>query len=332
MQKITRRIEVAMRAILPQGIEADFTPLDRISVKIILSTQEIRIKWVGEGWLGQVRPILKEPNPPDVVVARRMSPGAREALADARIGWVDELGAAEIAIGSIVVSRSGRPPPKSERPKRWTPTVLAIAEALLCGHKPTVSATYDTTGLSWGSCTNALRVLETLKLISSTAARGRGSARQVVDMEALLEEYALACNALATKSKLVVGLSLRDPVEELIRIGRKWTELDVKWAATGAVAAMVLAPVLTNVSSAEVYVDGRTITELELIARQADLLPIEGGRLTLKAFPTSAMGRLSSKQAGLMIAPWPRVYADLRMVGVRGEEAAEHLRELMRAR
>lgn len=332
MQKITRRIEVAMRAILPQGIEADFTPLDRVTVKMILPSQEIDIKWVGEGWLGQVRPILKEPNLPDVVVARRMSPGAREALTDAGIGWVDELGTAEFAIGSIVVSRSGRPAPKSEKPNRWTPAVLAVAEALLCGYKPTVSATHDATGLSWGSCANALRVLENLGLISSNIARGRGSARQIMDAESFLEAYASACTALATNNKLVVGLSLRDPVEELVKIGRKWTELDVKWAASGAVAATVLAPFLTNVSSAEVYVDGRTITELELIARQIDLQQIEGGRLTLKVFPTSAMGRLSTHQDGLMIAPWPRVYADLRMIGVRGEEAAEHLRELMRAK
>ncbi|MGD0836257.1 MAG: hypothetical protein ABSB49_06400, partial [Polyangia bacterium] len=29
---------------------------------------------------------------------------------------------------------------------------------------------------------------------------------------------------------------------------------------------------------------------------------------------------------------WPRVYADLRHTGVRGEEAAEHLREIVRGR
>jgi len=27
-------------------------------------------------------------------------------------------------------------------------------------------------------------------------------------------------------------------------------------------------------------------------------------------------------------APWPRVYADLRRAGVRGEDAAEHLRSI----
>ncbi len=32
----------------------------------------------------------------------------------------------------------------------------------------------------------------------------------------------------------------------------------------------------------------------------------------------------------IMRVPWPRAYADLRKVGVRGEEAAEHLKEVCR--
>ena len=32
----------------------------------------------------------------------------------------------------------------------------------------------------------------------------------------------------------------------------------------------------------------------------------------------------------MRVAPWPRVYADVKLVGVRGEEAAEHLREVVR--
>ena len=39
---------------------------------------------------------------------------------------------------------------------------------------------------------------------------------------------------------------------------------------------------------------------------------------------------MASKKEGIHVAPWPRVYADLRLVGVRGEEAAEHLRDRMR--
>jgi hypothetical protein len=35
---------------------------------------------------------------------------------------------------------------------------------------------------------------------------------------------------------------------------------------------------------------------------------------------------------GLRVAPWPRVYVDLQRTGVRGEEAAEHLIEVIRER
>ena len=74
------------------------------------------------------------------------------------------------------------------------------------------------------------------------------------------------------------------------------------------------------------------IAGLERVAETADLRPIEGGRLTLRPFPTKATRLMASKKEGVNVAPWPRVYGDLRLVGVRGEEAAEHLRDRMRGR
>ena len=68
---------------------------------------------------------------------------------------------------------------------------------------------------------------------------------------------------------------------------------------------------------------------LEAIATRVDLQPIEGGRLMLRPVPTSSTLSLSSMVDGLNVAPWPRIYVDLRSSGVRGEEAAEHLREVV---
>jgi hypothetical protein len=82
----------------------------------------------------------------------------------------------------------------------------------------------------------------------------------------------------------------------------------------------------------EVYVDAKTIAGLGAVAAEAALRPIAGGRLTLRPFPTLAARRLASEIGGLHVAPWPRVYADLRAFGVRGEEAAEHLRDVIRGR
>jgi hypothetical protein len=92
----------------------------------------------------------------------------------------------------------------------------------------------------------------------------------------------------------------------------------------------VLAPYLTLFSTAAVYVDADSVLGLEAAAQAAGLRPIEGGRVTLRPFPTVTTRRLAGEEGGLRVAPWPRVYADLRETGVRGEEAAEHLREVMR--
>jgi hypothetical protein len=56
---------------------------------------------------------------------------------------------------------------------------------------------------------------------------------------------------------------------------------------------------------------------------------MDGGRLLLRPYPTPAGATLTLEldTTGFRTVLWPRVYADLRTVGVRGEDAAEHLRE-----
>jgi len=330
---IAHRSEAAVAAVLPRAVQIRRGREDSHSIDLELNGQPIQVKWLGEGGLRQVRELIADQEDrPDVVVARRMSPGAREALSAAGIGWVDETGAAEIALGSLIVSRSGRPTKTPRKPPRWTSAVLAVAEALLCDGKATVGAMQETTGLSAGSCTNALRALTDLDLLIATVRRGRGSARQIRDPDRLLDEYASAAAAMAPAIALTVGVTWRDPVAGLSETGQRWERAGVAWAATGTVAASVLAPYLTSVTAGEVYVDTKTIAGLESVAAKADLRPIEGGRLTLRPFPTVTARLLAVVRDGLRLAPWPRAYADLRVAGVRGEEAAEHLREVVRGR
>ncbi len=324
-----RRAEQSVLAVFPRSIKVG-RPARNSGADLTVNGQPLTIKWVGQGHLGDIRPFLKQRrNHPDIIVARQMSPGARKALSEAGIAWVDETGAAEIAIGSIIVSRTGTSPEQVERPKRWTPAVMAIAEAVLCDVKATVAATQAVTGLSDGSCTKGLRFLSDQTLLEADAARGRRSARRIADAGKLLQAYATAVESLPRPIELQVGITWRDPVAGIIEAGKKWREANVGWATTGAAAASVIAPYLTTLTHAAVYVDADTIIGLESIAIDAGLRPIEGGRLTLRPFPTVAVQALAQMARGLQVAPWPRIYADLRKEGVRGEEAAEHLLEVI---
>ena len=328
---IAHRSETAVAAVLPRSVTVRCRRADGHRISLKLNGKHITVKWIGEGGLRQARELIADRKSlPEVVVARRLSPGARETLSAVGVGWVDETGAAEIALGSLIVSRSGRPSQAPRKPPRWTPAVLAVAEALLCGGKATVSAVRQTTGLSAGGAANALRSLSDLGLLGASARRGRNSGRSVPDSDRLLDEYATAAAALAPATALTVGVTWRDLEAGLSQTGHRWTETGIVWAATGSLAAMILAPYLTTVTTAEVYVDRETIPALESVAAQAGLRAIEGGRLTLRPFPTVTTKRLVVMQDGLRLAPWPRVYADLRVIGVRGEEAAEHLRKVIR--
>lgn len=325
------RAREALLNVLPSSAAVDVMTGSDEAADLVVAGQVLKVKWAGEGNLGDVRQLAaRRKSRQDIVVARRLSPASRQLLSEAGIGWVDETGAAEIAVGTLVVSRTGRPQP-TDGLKGWTPAVLAVAEALLCGVRATVSATEEATGLSTGSCTAALRLLTDEGLLLADAERGRGSARRVADPDRLLGAYTRAARAEPSGPRLQVGLLGQDLLDELAATGRTWDRSDVLWAATGAAAASVLAPLLTSVSSVEVYVDADTVAGLEAVATSADLRSIEGGRLTLRPFPSASVRSLADEVEGLRVAPWPRVYVDLQTEGVRGEEAAEHLREVMHA-
>jgi len=327
----TRAVE-ALRAVLPVSTEMAVLGLREGIAEVKVAGRRLRVGWAGEGWTADVRSVLVGEPRVDVLAARRLSPGARDALDRAGIGWVDELGNAEVSIETLVVSRTGRPEVSPARPPRWTPGFVSVAEAILCGVDATVSATTAATGLSTGTCTNALRTLADLGLLEADAQRGRGAGRRIVDRDTLLKAYADAATALASPDQVAVGVTWRDPIRELTHLAPRLMSRNVQWAATGAVAAAVLAPLLTNVGTAVVYVDAPTIPALESVARSVDLKPIEGGRLVLRPMPIGWTEGSRKLIDGIFVAPWPRIYVDLRNLGVRGEEAAEHLVEVCRDR
>lgn len=327
------RAALAVRAVFPPTVRIKATRSDR-DAAFNVSGQPVEVKWIGPGNLGDVRAVLKKRAKRNVIlVARHMSPGARAALSEAGISWADETGAAEIAIGSILVSKSGVPVKKAHDIKHWTAAVIAVAEALLCGSRGTQAAMQAATGLSAGSCASALRFLADKELLTAAAKRGPASARRVSDPRGLLAAYATAVNEQRTDTKLLLGVTWQDILKGVAELGRHFDARKVDWAVTGGAAAAVIAPFISLVSQATVYVAAKSMAELRALAASVRLRPIEGGRLTLKPFPSRTVQHLATlEDHDLRVAPWPRVYADLLNEGVRGEQAAEHLYEVVHDR
>lgn len=304
---------------------------------VALDGTEFLVRWLTNGWPRQVSEALHATPRPDILAAPAMSPGARKAAHDAGVGWVDESGAADIhyrnmSTGTtVVIETKGNPSVPLDTRLGWRRATLAVCEALLAdAAAPTVSSVVEATGLSMGSSAQALKFLEKGGHLSSDTARGPRSARLIVDRDALLDAYAEAAARLRPPISIHTGVLWRDPIAGLARTGRLWESAGIEWAATSALSASLLAPLQTEIAPMEVYLPGRSRSDLHLGAIAANLQEIEGGRLILRPFPTPAGARLTTRDtAGFRSMLWPRVYADLRTVGVRGEDAAEHLREVM---
>ena len=319
----------ALRARTPKGPHRD--------VIVLIDNEEFLVRWLAVGWPRQVAEAIHDEPRPDILAAAAMSPGARKAAHDAGVGWVDESGAASIHYRNpktgttIRIETKGVPPVPLDSRVGWRPATLAVCEALLAEQAvPTVNSVVAATGLSMGSATDALKLLERDGHLASAVARGPASARQIVDRDMLLDAYAGAAERLRSPIALRVGALWPHPVADAIDFGQIMARNGIPWATTGALAATQLAPVLTEVSPLEVYVSGRTPSDLGRVAFAAGLRAMEGGRLVLRPFPTPAGDKLTTRDKDdFRSMLWPRVYADLRTTGVRGEDAADHLREEM---
>jgi hypothetical protein len=324
------RAYYSLLAVLPRGARARITEHEGSDTCVQVAEQSLRLRWLAAGWPRQVAEALRQHPRPDVVVASRLSPGSRALAAREGVGWVDESGAAQISSGMLLIRVDGDPDLPANERASWRPATLAVCEALLGGCLATVSAVVAQTGLSMSTAATALKFLEGEGLLASTAARGPASRRMTIDRVALADAYADSAARLRPQACVRIGVLWRHPLAGVAEAGRAWQEEGLAWAVTSALSAAVLAPALTEVTPMEVYVSARTRAELRWAAGLAGLQEMEGGRLLLRPFPTTASAAMTTEiSPGLQSVPWPRAFADLRAAGVRGEDAAEHLRAEM---
>jgi hypothetical protein len=320
----------ALLAVLPRGARAEVTSQEGTDTCVIVAGQSLRLRWITAGWPRQAAEALQHDPRPDVIVAPRLSPGARTLIGQEEIGWIDESGAAQICAGSLLIRVDGDPDQPVNERIGWRPATLAVCEAILTGCPATVAAVAARTRVSMSTAATALKFLEGEGLLGSAAARGPASRRQALDQARLADAFAEAAAQLRPQAFIRIGVLWREPVAGVTEAGRAWDNERLDWAVTSALTAAVLAPTLTQVTPMEVYVSARSRAELRWAAGIAGLQEMEGGRLILRPFPTSVSPGMTTEIApGLRSVSWPRAFADLRVAGVRGEDAAERLRDEM---
>lgn len=327
-----------MTDVLPKGLGVDILPPDKptpgtfeVNVKAGPVRHHFRAGWAGDGWPADIDKLLVAAPKTEVVFGRHLSEGSLVKLTDRRIGWVDEVGQANVNLpsGLVIVREPRLPGGNPPEGNRWTQTMLCAAEAILAGIPPTVEAVEAATGMSRGAAAKAMARFEQRgRLTRPGPKRGRGGARQITDLDAFIDDYADAAREFRAKQEpMRLHRLMSDPLDVVtIDIGPNLTSIGATWAVTGAAASTLLAPYLTDVGVLEMYVDPGHFNKS--LAGILDARAVSRGHvIEVRELPTP-MSTKGPWVNGVQLALPARVYADLVAAGGRYGEAAHHLREV----
>jgi hypothetical protein len=158
--------------------------------------------------------------------------------------------------------------------------------------------------------------------------RGVGSGWQLADAAGLLEAWTAY---LVDHRPDTVGAHrvLRDPMQFARTELAQALSPEMQWALSGWAGLELAAPFVTTVPVIQVAVDANALVDARLreAMRSLGLREVkEGARIEFLALSKFSLS-LARKFQGLPVVSPPRLYADLRALGGRGEEAADHVRQ-----
>jgi len=277
------------------------------------------------------------PRETPVLVAKRMSPGARTLLEQRGMSWADEDGNLRVAVGPmvVVVDVPATDVVAPERSFSWSGASGALAELVLrdlTSRGPeapldTVVALADRLGVSAPLVSRHLQRFDdegwTRK---SGTSRGVGAARHVIAPGELLSAWA-DWHVSRRRVETAAHTLLPDAVAWLQDLSSVWPH--VRWLATGEAAAQVRAPFLSRVARAELYLEPTAYDDVlgELLDR-AGLEPVPaGGRVRIVRADRYLFHLPSDTVEGVPVVNDIRLYGDLLTTGVRGVDAANELRD-----
>ncbi|MGD0453320.1 MAG: type IV toxin-antitoxin system AbiEi family antitoxin [Solirubrobacteraceae bacterium] len=288
--------------------------------------------WVRRGWPADVRARLDRSPAVNLVVAPELSSGARRLLDERGVNWLDETGAASLRGEGLLVHVDRAPAAKDPQPHgaSWSQIAGLAGEATLATRPALITTAWiaEHTGCS---IARASRILAGWDEEGWTAkrgpARGRGAHRVLEQPDAMLESWTAHINAMPVE-RWFAHTTSRDLDDVQTRLAHALGDISFGW--TGWAAAQQLAPFVTQLPVLHLRVDERYAhRDLAPRLQEAGLtLTDDAGRIELWRTPGNAF-RLATPSPSGPIVSWPRVYADLKRLGGRGEDAAGHLRDVM---
>jgi hypothetical protein len=345
------RASAALRRLLRSlDVEVDPPEGTRVQARIGGHPYVFDVRWAGEGFPQDVRHLIASPpltgsRELPVVAAHRMSRGSIELLEARGLSWVDERGHGRLSgtPGLLVAQGPSRSGTADRSGMAWTPSAGAVAELLLGdaarrSSRPVTDVAADRVVAAQAHVAERLQispaqVSKVLRRFDENGwthkqgpQRGAGASRVLADPAALLSSWA-GWQSRRRPPTVMAHTSWQDArtfvVDQLVpRMPRE------AWHLTGWAAADARAPLATTVPTISCYVDQFVFDELmdDLLDRIGARRVETGARLVvLRSEPV--VGALAHVQDGVPIVGDVRLYADLLALGVRGEDAADELRE-----
>jgi DNA-binding MarR family transcriptional regulator len=328
----TLELEAAFRE---AGLVQAEAEADRVRIRVADAELIVRPITAGHGRPQEVRDALTrirqvdQPLVATTVVAEHFTSGALELLRAEGVNYLDDCRFVFRHDAPFVAMDRTRPRGKATKPVR-DPSLggkigVAVQEMLLEGAQWWgVTELANAAKVAPGTAQAALRRLEELDLVDVEGA-GPNKRRRLHDRRAVLDAW--TPHAQRERVRLLTTYILGQGAIDLAeQVSQRLADGQIAHAVTGACAALLVAPHLTDVRTCEVWVD--PATSESLVVGALGTAPVEkGGNVIVLRAKTDAPLFATREADGVVVANPLRLYADLLEDPRRGEEQATFLRD-----
>ena len=267
----------------------------------------------------------KQHEMPKVVIAAEMTGRAREILDGAGIGSIDGLGNVRLELPGLLMRISGTTRPRRPAvPTRLSGRSSLVAQAILLDVERSwhVSDLAQRCGVSAGLAHRVLRRLEDEGVVAADGT-GPRKARRLSNPAALLDLWAEEHRDRPTRRPVFLLAQTTDQMIDRLCEGLETAAVD--YALTGAAAAARIAPFVTGVPVAEVWLSSMAATSE--VCNELGATPVESGpNVVLLQERDDAPLAFRTRENGVWTANVFRLYVDTRRDTQRGREQSDHLR------